>query len=127
MRIPSAIRAPLAALAVLAVLASAGTARAESFVDGFEDLPLMPALRQSDQGTTLFDTPYGRIVEAYASGSATPAQVVGFYAETLPQLGWTRTADTEFRREGEVLHIEFPRPQQGGGSGLVVRFEVSPD
>lgn len=127
MRILSAIRGPLAVLALLAVLAVAGSARAESFLDGFEDLPLMPGLRQSEHGTTLFDTPYGRIVEAYATGPTTPAQVITFYAETLPQLGWTRTAEAAFQREGEVLYIEFPRPQSGGASGLVVRFEVSPD
>ncbi|SOE00278.1 hypothetical protein [Caenispirillum bisanense] len=126
MRILPAIRAPLAVLAALVVLALAGGARAESFVDGFEDLPLMPGLQQSTDSTTLFDSPYGRIVEAYASGPTTPAQVLDFYAETLPQLGWTRSANAEFRREGETLHIAFPRPP-GGASGLVVRFEVSPD
>ncbi|WP_343863248.1 hypothetical protein [Caenispirillum bisanense] len=114
-------------LAVLAVLAAAGSGRAESFLDGFEDLPLMPALRQSDDATTLFDTPYGRIVEAYATGSTTPQQVLDFYVATLPQLGWQQVGQSEFRREGESLRIEFPRPHPGGPAGLVVRFEVSPD
>ncbi len=113
-------------LAVLTVLAAAGAGRAESFLDGFEDLPLMPALRQSDHTTTLFDTPYGRIVEAYATGSTTRQQVLDFYVSTLPQLGWRQVGQTEFRREGESLRIEFPRPRPGGPA-LVVRFEVSPD
>ncbi|GAA0566990.1 hypothetical protein GCM10009099_00390 [Caenispirillum bisanense] len=127
MRIPAFIRASGAVLAVLAVLAAAGSGRAESFLDGFEDLPLMPALRQSDDATTLFDTPYGRIVEAYATGSTTPQQVLDFYVATLPQLGWQQVGQSEFRREGESLRIEFPRPHPGGPAGLVVRFEVSPD
>lgn len=128
MRIPAFIRVSCGVLAVLTVLAAAGAGQAESFLDGFEDLPLMPALRQSEDATTLFDTPYGRIVEAYATGAGTTRQqVLDFYVATLPQLGWQQVAQTEFRREGESLRIEFPRPHPGGPAGLVVRFEVSPD
>ena len=36
----------------------------------------------------VFDTPAGRIVEAVASGAVTRDEVLAFYAETLPQLGW---------------------------------------
>lgn len=126
MRFWASIGAPALAAALIVAVPS-GPARTATFVDGFEDLPLMPSLRQEGERTLLFDSPYGRIVEAFATGRATRAQVADFYGATLPQLGWTRVAATVFRREGEVLRIEFPRPARGGAPGLLVRFEVSPD
>jgi hypothetical protein len=124
------ISAPVLALslALLVALPVGTEAGGAAFLDGFEDLPLMPRLSQQTDRTVVFDSPYGRIVEAYAAGRATPAQVLEFYGATLPQLGWTRQDSRIFRREGEVLRIEFPRPSQKGGSpALLVRFEVSPD
>ena len=52
--------------------------------------------------------------------------VVGFYASTMPQLGWTAAALSEkmvrWTREGEELILEAVavRPE------LVVRFSLSP-
>ncbi|WP_404382063.1 hypothetical protein [Caenispirillum salinarum] len=129
MRFWPSIAAPVLALslALLVFLPLGPGARGAAFLDGFEDLPLMPSLSQQTDRTTVFDSPYGRIVEAYASGRATPGQVLDFYGATLPQLGWTRQDARVFRREGEVLRIEFSRPSPGGAPALLVRFEVSPD
>lgn len=127
MRFWPTIAAPALALAFLLAVPSGSDARAAAFLDGFEDLPLMPGLSQQADRTILFDSPYGRVVEAYAAGRITAADVVDFYHATLPQLGWRREAERVFRREGEVLRIDFPRPTTGGAAVLVVRFEVSPD
>lgn len=93
-----------------------------AFVEGFDDLPLMPALAQEADGVTVFESPYGRIVESWASGRTTRRDVLGFYAATLPQLGWTRTGETVFRREGEILMLDITED----ADAVTVRFQISP-
>lgn len=82
----------------------------------------MPGLSQVAGNSVLFDTPQGRIVQASAVGAVTKPDVLQFYSETLPQLGWARTAEGEFRREGEMLRIEFT----GAAPSLEIRFLVEP-
>ena len=99
------------------------------FLIGIEDLPLMPLLSESADGGMVFDTPAGRIVEAFASGTVTRAEVLAFYAATLPQLGWTMEDAARFRREGEILRLEFTDnlPVPNRQAALTVRFAISPD
>ncbi len=116
-----------AALASLLALAGAGllvpSARAAgAFVAGLEDLPLMPGLATVAGAGLDFDTPEGRVVEAYAKGKASLAEVLDFYAATLPQLGWDAAGQGRYRREGEMLRLEL---YQGEGE-LTVRFYLSP-
>ncbi len=96
-----------------------------AFVTAIDDLPLMPGLIEASDDAMVFDAPAGRIVEAYASGAVSRNQVLEFYARTLPQLGWQRAGDGRFRREGEILKLEFP---DGGAQApdLTVRFALSP-
>jgi hypothetical protein len=124
-------RALLLAIVVmtaLGVCARPAVAQGDAFVSDIEDLPLMPGLTEAADGGMVFDTAAGRIVEAYASGAVTRAQVVEFYAATLPQLGWTRSAETVFRREDETLVLEFPPPDPAARRRpvLTVRFSLSP-
>jgi len=113
--------------AALAQTANAGadpaTAGDAAFVAGTEDLPLMPGLRQMPDTQMVFETGRGRLVEAYAKGAVTAAQVAAFYAATLPQLGWRTMSDgTGFRREGETLRIDvLPGPEP-----RTVRFHIAP-
>ncbi|MCQ2965916.1 MAG: hypothetical protein MJ250_04155 [Alphaproteobacteria bacterium] len=59
------------------------------FAHGFEDLPIMPELKQIDDGQLKFDTPSGRIIEAVFTGEQTQRMAIKeFYTKTLPQLGW---------------------------------------
>lgn len=102
---------------------------AEAFVTGIEDLPLMPGLQSLPAENVVFDAPGGRVVEAWAQGGVTREAVMTFYASTLPQLGWTQGSPSSFRREGELLRLEFPpsRPQAASTAGvLLVRFYLSP-
>jgi hypothetical protein len=114
-----ALRHLLAAVCVL----SAMPALAEGFLSVGEDLPLAPGLAEVAGAGLTFDSPAGRIVEAYARGNADAAQVLRFYAGTLPQLGWTRETDTRFRREAEVLRLDAA-PE---GGALLVHFTLSPE
>jgi hypothetical protein len=95
---------------------------AEGYVEGVEDLPLMPGLGSVGGAGLVFDVPEGRIVVGYALGAVSAESVIRFYAETLPQLGWTRQDDGSFVRDRDRLRFEM----SGGRQGLTVRFTVSP-
>jgi hypothetical protein len=106
----------------LSSLAASGEDDA-GFVAGVEDLPLMPGLHEVEEAGTKFDSAGGRIVEAYAVGEVAEADVLAFYAESLPQLGWAMIDKTVFHRSGESLTIEISREN----SGLTVHFSLSPE
>lgn len=122
-------RAALAAL-LLSVSAPAFTAVAAetaSFVTGMGDVPAMPGLRTAENGALVFDKPGGRIVESVMQGAVERKAVLGFYAQTMPQLGWKRVGDTRFERDGEVLRLEFPGGTAAGKAGTTtVRFVLKP-
>ena len=105
------------------VLLAAVSARAEGFLSAYEDLPLAPGLTELVESGVAFDSPGGRIVEAFAQGTVKPADILKFYATTLPQLGWTRESDTLYRREAEVLRLD-PVTK---GKGVTLRYAVSPE
>jgi hypothetical protein len=110
----------ISALALLMV--TAGDLRAQGFVPGFEDLPLMFEL-DADEAPMIFDAPGGRIVEARATGSSSPMRVMAFYRETLAQLGWRATSGGAFERDGEQLRLNVNEPKSGE---VEVRFSLSP-
>lgn len=105
------------------LLLLAAPALAEGFLSAYEDLPVAPGLTEAVGSGVAFDTPSGRIIEAFAHGPMKAADVLRFYAATLPQLGWTRETDTVYRREAEVLRLE-PGLQ---GKTLTIRFAISPE
>lgn len=115
-------------LAAALALAPLRAGAADRFLSAIEDLPLMPGLVEAEEGGLLFDSPAGRIVEAYARGPVGRAAVLGFYAETLPQLGWRQRSETTFTREGEVLTLDFPETAELAArpSRLTVRFGLAP-
>ena len=98
-------------------------ARAEGFLGVYEDLPLAPGLAEVEGSGLSFDSPGGRIVEGYATGAVEAAEILKFYAATLPQLGWARDSDTLYRREAEVLKIDT----EVDGGALAVHFTISPE
>ncbi len=104
--------------AVLATLAGA----ADVFLSRLEDLPLAPGLSEDAAAGLSFDSAGGRIVEAYARGDLTRDQVLRFYEETLPQLGWTAESEHQYRRGGERLRLELTQ----SGQGLTVHYSLSP-
>lgn len=112
----------LAVLLSVAGMAPAPTTAAEGFLTLLEDLPLTPGLVEDVGRGLSFDSAGGRIVEAYATGTVSETQVLDFYRETLPQLGWTADSRTHFYRNGERLRIELMR----GVGGLTVHYLLSP-
>jgi hypothetical protein len=106
----------------LVVEAPIASVAGEAFVSSVEDLPLMPGLSEDKPAGLTFDSAGGRIVEAYATGRVEEDEVLHFYGETLPQLGWTAEAPALFHRGGETLHLDFQR----GAKGLTVHYYLSP-
>jgi hypothetical protein len=105
------------------LLLAAQQSRAGEFLAGLEDVPVMPGIEVAREAGVAFDTPAGRIVEAYAAGNVTRDAVRKFYRAALPQLGWVRTGALVFGREGERLTLELI----GNAPGIVtVRFELGP-
>lgn len=118
---PRRLRIKLAALAILFFATAAGAA-GDAFLAGFGDLPLMKGLAAVPDSETVFDTPAGRIVEAYAAGEVPREAAESFYRRSLPQLGWRQVKPNLYQREEETLAIEF---EERGGT-LTVRFMLSP-
>ena len=109
-------------LLLAAVLLPGAPARADEFVPGTEDLPLMQGLVPVPGSSLVFDKPEGRIVEAQAKGKLARAAVMRFYAQTLPQLGWSAAGTNLWRRESERLQIDY----RGPDGNLTVGFTLSP-
>ncbi len=105
---------------ILFTLFFATFARAEyyQFIPGFEDVPLMDGLAQIEDGVTSFDSPEGSFTEVnmHAEPRIKSEHVFAYYGEVLPALGWQKSKDNCFAREGESLCIFFE-------SGIV-RFEL---
>ncbi len=98
----------------------AGTA----FLSVIDDVPLMPGLAERPDAAVVFDKPEGRIVETEATGRLARAEVLKFYAASLPQLGWRARGEGRFLRDREELALSFV---SGPGGALTVRFTLSPD
>ena len=101
---------------------------APAFLAGFEDVPLMPDLTVDPDAVLVFDSPAGRIAEAYAVGPVSWNAFAEFYATALTQLGWSPTAvgapgqSLSFTREGEALTLD----RFGANGALTVRFTLAP-
>lgn len=109
--------------AVALALLGATPALAQQYLSGHEDLPLLAGLHQDPDSVTVFDTPQGRIVETFAQTSQPAKAVFAAYAETLPQMGWTRKSQTRFERGAETLSFEVV----GNGSPTVLRILLTSD
>src|SRR5690349_11967325 len=109
-------------LCLLLLLAAPVAGAADAFLAGTEDVPLMPGLAPVEGSSVVFDKPQGRIVEAQARGKTSRDKVRAFYAATLPQLGWSAAGVNTWRREGELLRLEF----SGHDGNLTVGFTLSP-
>ncbi len=114
----------VSALAVVLILALAAWGQeAGRYFTALPDLPIMPALREVPEAGVSFDKPEGRIVEVYAEGLAGPEEVLRFYHQTLPQLGWQASGPKSFRREGEVLALDL----ESDGDRLTLRCSLRPE
>ena len=68
------------------------------------DVPIMAGLSVEPALGFAFDSPKGRIVMVFASSTANPSSIIGFYNESLGAIGWVG-GDGEWRRGPETLLI----------------------
>lgn len=71
------------------------------------DLPLMPGLTERPDSLVLFDKAEGRIAEITMTSTQSQIDVLAYYAETLPALGWYAENPQVWRRRGEELTVRF--------------------
>ncbi len=118
-----------AAVIVVGLIAPLGPLLADGFIPGVKDLPLMDGLEEIEGTSLIFDSPMGRVVKFSAASSHSREDVLFYYSNTLPALGWKLMAVTSsgaaFVREGEDLIISFGTTTQDGRPS--VKFELSPD
>ena len=69
------------------------------------DLPINPALKIEPGLGFAFDSPKGRVVMVFLSGSITAAEMQAYYQQALTPLGWVETGEMRWLREGEALRI----------------------
>ena len=61
------------------------------FVEGLEDIPLPNKASQIENGSLSFGNEEIRFFETYFSTeSSSFAEIIKFYTETLPQMGWQK-------------------------------------
>lgn len=95
---------------------------AQSYVEDLVDLPLMDGLSLVEDTGFVFEQENGRIVEKVAMGAPSSKTIAQFYADALPQLGWTNTGNNTFKRDKEELSLSFKKE----GSLSVVIFHLNP-
>ena len=96
---------------------------ATEYFSAIADLPVADGLTEQKDKSTVFDAPVGRIVTAYATGKAAAEDVLDFYNDALPSLGWEKTGEGTFHRKAETLKIDVLGGQ--GGSPVNVSFTLS--
>jgi hypothetical protein len=114
-----------AILVLVAALAGPAAAAEQAYLREVEDMPLPAGLVEDSAAGVSFDKPEGRIVEAVATGRGTGPQVVAFYRQALPELGWRAVGSPQalsWRREGESLWLEVAE----SGPIVTVRFHIAP-
>lgn len=111
-------------VAVVFALSFSPAALAVEYLSAVSDLPLAEGLKEQALKSTVFDTPMGRIVNAYAAGNTTADKVYDFYDSTLPQLGWEKQSSGSYRRAHDTLKIDVWGPDAGP---VNVSFTLSSD
>lgn len=124
----------LAVLFPLAVFAADAPRPHLTFLEGFDDVPLMPGFHELADSLLIFDKPDGKIIQSEACGAASWAAVRGFYTGALPQLGWRLEPASKggqpqslvFRREGDRLEIGVGKANLQHCS-VKLRFSLTPE
>lgn len=93
------------------------------FFSEIKDIPVMEGLTELKKEALIFDKPWGRIVQVQAVGDVDQDQVLMFYWQTLPSLGWTRLVSGKFAREGELLLVDI---QQKSKNETVLILQLEP-
>lgn len=106
-----------------ALMLSMASYAADAFFTDLEELPIMSGLAENQAAAVTFETANGRIIEVEASGTVSAAEILAFYGETLPQLGWENVGEGTFQRDQERLTLKIT---DVGAGRVLVAFSLSP-
>lgn len=96
---------------ILFIITFSSVAESSHFITGFEDIPLMNGLQQTETDDFSFGNEEAHYIEAQLVSikNKSFADIKSFYKETLTQLGWKKTKETKkqlsFTRENDTLEI----------------------
>ena len=76
------------------------------FINGLEDIPLFKNMEYVEDSLVLFDKVDGRYVSTEISGNYNYDEVISFYKNILPNLGWKETRLLTFERAKEILELK---------------------
>jgi len=85
-----------------------------------EDLPLMTNMQEQKEDFVVFDNPTGRIVQFSAITKSSQKEILEFYNNALPPLGWVKSSPNSFKRETETIKLEI----ENGTNQSTVLFTV---
>ncbi len=96
--------------------------RAEDFLAGTSDIPLMNGLKINTSEQMDFDTPTGQllIIEG-RSIKRTGDEILKFYQTTLPQMGWEEKTTGVFVRQNDSLTLLILQNK----NPAKIRFDIS--
>lgn len=81
----------------------------EAFVEGMEGVPLPNDAKQMPSENFAFGNDDTQLVEVYFQKSGNFAQILNFYRDSMPQLGWQKQNESSenmvFKRGAEELTI----------------------
>ena len=113
----------LMVLTLSAGMVAAQNAKAPVFFEALYDVPVMPGLEEVKEQAMLFDKPDGRIASVVAASKTLSAgDISRFYDESLPQLGWKKTAQNQYVRGSDRLVMDLSKSPPL----TVVHFTLSP-
>jgi len=96
---------------------------AQRYVPGTEDLPVYQGFQPIETENIVYDSESGRIIDAaYSRIGDDKNDVINFYAEALPQLGWKKRKTSEYIRDGETLKLSVIKKQ----GTLYLKFVIRP-
>ena len=92
------------------------------FIYGMEDIPIFKKMEYVEDSFVLFDKIDGRYVSSEIKGNYAQNEVIKFYNQILPNLGWNKIEHLKFIRSEEILEIETVE----GKNQISIIFSIYP-
>ncbi len=103
------------------LLFSASTRAQEAFIPQTQDIPLMKGLSVDVSDDMNFDTPAGQLITFEANAARhTGKEVLTYYRDTLPKMGWKENKLNCYTRDKDSVTITVIREKKPA----VIRLEI---
>lgn len=106
------------------LISAAYAENAPTFLVNIPDVPLMDGMTERHDQGFVFDAPEGRVAQSVVLYSRlTPENIMKFYKDALPQLGWKAQKTGVFKRGSDQLTVKIDKVD---GRNVVV-FDLAPE